>query len=205
MKKNRYGSEFRREQIAEAALDIVRSQGIRALSLAAVAQQVDIVPSAVYRHFKNKGDIVSAALQLIKTRLNDHFREAAQQDLDAVEKLRLLLNRHINLISGNNAIPRIIFSEEVIGGMPQKRRQLYDIIREVIGNVAAIVREGQQEGTIRKDLQAETIAVAFLGIIQPAAVIWSLSAGEFDIVDHSRNAWRLFSDSIRTGKTNQVR
>jgi AcrR family transcriptional regulator len=54
MAKTRLGKTIRQDQIAEAALDIVRSEGIRALNLAAVADKVGIVPSAVYRHFKNK-------------------------------------------------------------------------------------------------------------------------------------------------------
>jgi hypothetical protein len=51
MAKKRFGSDIRREQIAEAALDIVRSQGIKALNIAAVAEKMDMVPSALYRHF----------------------------------------------------------------------------------------------------------------------------------------------------------
>jgi AcrR family transcriptional regulator len=197
MKKKRFGTDIRRDQIAEAALEIVRTEGIRGLSVSAVADKVGFVPSAVYRHYKNKGEIVGAVLQLIQTRLNAHFDEVVKQDIDPVEKLRLLLTRHIELISNNNAIPRIIFSEEVLGGMPEKRQQLYGIIRDVIRNVSAIVSQGQKRGAIRSDLAAENIAVSFLGMIQPAAVIWSLSDGEFDLVQHSRNAWRLFSAAIR--------
>ena len=196
MAKKRLGTDIRQEQIAEAALDIVRSNGVRALNVAAVAEKVGIVASAVYRHYKNKSEIVAAVLQLIQTRLNGHFQGVVMLDLEPLEKLQLLLNRHIELIGTNNAIPRIIFSEEVLGGMPDKRQQLYGIIQNVIGNVATIVAEGQANGTIRKDLPAETIAVSFLGMIQPAAIIWSLSSGTFDLLGHSRHAWRLFSASI---------
>jgi len=195
--KKRFGTDTRRDQIAEAALEIVRAEGIRGLNVSAVADKVGIVPSALYRHYKNKGEIVGAVLQLIQARLNAHFDEVVRQDIDPVEKLHLLLTRHIELISDNKAIPRIIFSEEVIGGMPEKRQQLYGIIRDVIGNVCAIVTEGQESGAIRSDMPAENIAVSFLGMIQPAAVIWNLGDGEFDLLQHSRNAWRLFSDGIR--------
>jgi AcrR family transcriptional regulator len=197
MTTKRLGTEIRREQIAEAALDLVRAGGIRALSVATVAQRVGIAPSAVYRHFKNKGEIVGTVLELIQTRLNAHFQDTATLDIDPIEKLQRLLDRHIGLIAGNNAIPRLIFSEEVLGGMPEKQHQLYSIIRDVIGNVAAIVTEGQQKGGLRQDLPAENIAVAFLGMIQPAAIIWNLSEGEFDLIAHSKNAWKLFSDAIR--------
>jgi len=197
MAKKRLKTVIRHEQIAEAALNIVRSEGIRGLNVAAVAEKVGLVPSAVYRHFKNKSEIVSTVLQLIQARLNQHYQKVIQQNLEPVEKLKLLLSRHVELIGNNNAIPRIIFSEEVIGGMPEKQRQLYGIIRDVIHNVAVIVKEGQKKGTIRRDVPAENIAVSFLGMIQPAAIIWNLSDGEFDLVRHSKNAWELFIDAIR--------
>ena len=196
MAKKRLGTDIRQEQIAEAALDIVRSGGVKALSVAAVAEKVGIVASAVYRHYKNKNEIVAAVLQLIQTRLNGHFQSVAMLDREPVEKLQLLLTNHIELIGNNNAIPRIIFSEEVLGGMPEKRQQLYGIIQDVIRNVATIVAEGQAKGSIRRDLPAENIAVSFLGMIQPAAIIWSLSEGTFDLSGHSQRAWRLFSEAI---------
>jgi hypothetical protein len=36
----------------------------------------------------------------------------------------------------------------------------------------------------------------FWGMIQPAAIIWNLSDGEFDLVQHSQNAWQLYADAI---------
>jgi AcrR family transcriptional regulator len=197
MAKKRLKTDIRHEQIAEAALDIVRSEGIRGLNVAAVAEKVGLVPSAVYRHFKHKSEIVSTVLQLIQTHLNQHYQDVIQQNLEPVEKLNLLLSRHVELIGSNNAIPRIIFSEEVIGGMPEKQQQLYGIILDVIRNVAVIVTEGQKKGTIRRDVPAENIAVSFLGMIQPAAIIWNLSDGEFDLIRHRKNAWALFFDAIR--------
>jgi AcrR family transcriptional regulator len=197
MVKKRFKTAIRHEQIAEAALDIVRSDGVKGLNVAAVAKRVGFVPSAVYRHFKNKSEIVDAVLDLIRTRLNKNYHDVIQSDLEPVEKLNIVLNRHVELIGGNNAIPRIIFSEEVLGGMPEKQQQLYGIIQDVIQNVSLIVEEGQKKGSIRKDIPAENIAVSFLGMIQPAAIIWNLSEGEFDLVQHSKNAWMLFLDAIR--------
>ena len=108
MVKKRLSTEVRHEQIAEAALDIVRSECVRALNVAAVAEKVGIVPSAVYRHFKNKTEIVGAVLQLIRKRLKAHFQDVVDLDAAPVEKLHLLLTRHISMISGNNAIAGLL-------------------------------------------------------------------------------------------------
>jgi AcrR family transcriptional regulator len=199
MAKRRFGTDIRREQIAEAALDIVRTQGIKALNVAAVSKKMEMVPSALYRHFKSKDEIVTAVLELIGRRLNAHFQQVANEQLDPLEKLRLLLMQHVELINSNNAIPRVIFSEEVLGGNPNKRQQLFGIIEKVLENVATIIRDGQRQGIIRSDLAAKNLAVSFLGMIQPAAIIWSLSSGEFDLVRHSQAAWKLFSASLQAG------
>lgn len=199
MAKKRLKTAIRHDQIAEAALDIVRSEGVRGLNVAALAEKIGLVPSAVYRHFGNKGEIVGAVLGLIQTRLNQNYQDVIQETLEPIKKLNLLFTRHVELIYSNNAIPRIVFSEEVIGGLPERQLQLYDIIKDVIRNVAIVVTEGQNKGTIRRDLPAESIAVSFLGMIQPAAIIWNLSDGEFDLVRHSKSAWNLFLDAIRHG------
>jgi hypothetical protein len=36
-------------------------------------------------------------------------------------------------------------------------------------------------------------------MIQPAAIIWNLSQGRFDLVHHSQHAWQLFADAIQAG------
>jgi AcrR family transcriptional regulator len=197
MATKRLGTGIRRDQIAEAALEIVRSKGTRGLSVAAVAKKVGIVPSAVYRHFRNKDDIVTAVLQLIQSRLNANFQAVKHQEIDALDKLHRLLHHHIELIAGNNAIPRIVFSEEVLGGMPEKQAELYAIIQDVLSHVAAIVGDAQATGSVRKDLSPEDVAVAFFGMIQPAAIIWHLSGGAFDLKHHAESAWRLFYDAVR--------
>ena len=205
MFKKRHATEFRYAQIAEAALDIVRRRGVGGLSVAAVAAEVDIVPSAVYRHYKNKSEIVTAVLDLIHARLNANYQAVIQQHLAPLDKLKSLLQQHVDLIKANSAIPRIIFSGEVIGGEPEKRQQLYGIIQDVIHNVAMIVEEGQHQELIRRDIPPRNIALSFLGIFQPATIIWSLSGGEFDLLQHCENAWKLFLDAIRVPPDDTVK
>ena len=201
MSKKRFDTDTRQEQIAEAALEIVRTRGIKALNVAAVAEKVGMVPSALYRHFKSKDEIVTTVLELIRMRLRQNYTQVMNRDIDPVAKLHLLLQRHIDLIRSNNGIPRVIFSEEVIGGLPDKRSKLYTIIEDVLDSVGAIIRDGQRQKIIRNDLAAGNMAIFFLGMIQPAAIIWNLSDGEFDLVAHSQAAWKLFSESITAGIT----
>ncbi|HEY6572448.1 MAG TPA: helix-turn-helix domain-containing protein, partial [Candidatus Eisenbacteria bacterium] len=62
MRTRKLATEVRRDQIAAAALQIIAAHGVRGLSLAAVARRVGLVPSAIYRHFAGKDEILDATL-----------------------------------------------------------------------------------------------------------------------------------------------
>jgi AcrR family transcriptional regulator len=189
-------TEIRREQIAEAALALITSEGLGAVSMAAVARRVGLVPSALYRHFAGKEEILDAVIQLIRTRLFENLEQSCSLTHDPIECLKRLLHLHVKLIRENRGIPRIIFSEAVFGGNPERMRRVLEIVQSFLGAVAEIVRRGQAAGRIRADRDPETVAVLFLGIIQPAALLWHLSGGKFDVTRHAQRAWEVFRNQI---------
>jgi hypothetical protein len=74
---------------------------------------------------------------------------------------------------------------------------MFRTIQTYLDRVADIVRRGQAQGRIRKSLDPGTLSVMFLGLIQPTAILWHMSEGEFDVTQHSERAWRVFADTIR--------
>jgi AcrR family transcriptional regulator len=189
---------IRQEQIAQAALAVVARYGLRRLNIAQVARLVGVVPSALYRHFASKDAIVDTIMGLVRERLLENVRAVGDAVSDPFEQLRLLLKRHVQFVAENQALPRIIFSEEVYEGRPGRRRAMFRTIQTYLDKVADIVRKGQVEGRIRKDLDASTVAVMFLGLIQPAAILFHMSEGEFDVTGHTDRAWEIFVEAIRS-------
>jgi len=198
MSFEKLNTEIRQKQIAGAALGIISDTGLKGLSIAGTARRVGIVPSAVYRHFKNKEEMLDAVLDLIQENLFGNIKKACEKTTDPLERLRHLLMLHINLIIGNRSIPRVIFSEDLYNGHPERKTKVYNqIIKAYLEKVAEIVRLGQQDGRIRPDLEPDTVSVMFLGIIQPAGILWHMSEGRFDAIRHVETAWKIFKESIQ--------
>lgn len=103
-----------------------------------------------------------------------------------------LLIRHGRLISRNQGIPRIVFSDELWGQEKIKRQRMYRIVSGYLTELEDIIREGQEKGEIRQDIDAGAVAGMFFGIVQPAALLWHMSEGQFDIEDHFTRAWPIF-------------
>jgi AcrR family transcriptional regulator len=196
MRAEKQNSEVRQDQIITAAMALIAEQGLKALSVAALAQRVGIVPSALYRHFKGKEEIIKGALKKIKDLLMDNVQSVRQASSYALERLHLLTRRHIAMIKEFQAIPRIVFSDEINASFPLGRSTVYTILKAYLAEVASLVRQGQQEGQIKPELDPETVAVFYLGLVQPPIILWYLSNGAFDAVSHTEKAWAIFKKAI---------
>ncbi len=194
MSARKLDTEIRRDQIAEAALQVIQTQGFKGFNMENIAGQVGLVPSAIYRHFKGKGAVLDAVLDLIQERLQAIVAEARAAETLPLDRLKSLLRRHVMLAQHTQAIPRVLFSDQVYFGNPVRKAKMFGILRGYLDAVAAIVRDGQQDGSIRSDLSADTLAAVFFGLFQPAALLWHMSDGGFDMIKHIDRAWRVFCD-----------
>ncbi len=197
MARERLGTEIRQEQILDAVLDLVSAKGMAGLSVGAVARRVGLVPSALYRHFDSKDQIIEALLGLIENRFLGNVVAVTQEFDDPIAALEQLLRRHVELVRENAGIPRIIFSEEVYVGHPARKARVYSLLTRYLGRVSKLIEEAQRRGAVRSDFAAEDLAVMFLGLVQPAAILWHVSDGAYDVTRAADQAWRLFREAIR--------
>lgn len=208
MASEKLDTQVRQEQIVQATLELVAAGGLKTLSVAAVARRVGLVPSALYRHFKGKDEMLDATLELIQNRLLDNVRAVAEETDDPLERLHRLLVRHVRMIEENRGIPQIIFSQDFYAGHPERRSRVYRGIRRYLAEVARILRDGQDSGQILREVDPEAAAVMFLGLVQPAAILWHLSDGDFDVTRQAERTWSLFLRAIQrraTGSAEQAR
>jgi len=189
-------TEIRREQLAQAALALIASHGIRGLSVARVARRIGLVPSAIYRHFSGKDELVEAVIGLIRDRLHGNVDAVTKQTQDALERLHRLVMAHVRVIRENEGILRIVFSDELHSGNADRKVQVYEMINSYLKRISEIVTDGQRKGQIRRSLDANVISTMFLGLIQPAAILWHLSNGDFDVTKHVEKAWPVFTEAI---------
>jgi len=191
------GTRVRREQIAQAALALIASKGVNGLNMAGLARRVGLGASSLYRHFESKDQVLDAVIDLLRERLLRNVKIAIQEAANPLEQLGRLLALHMRLILEYQALPRLFFSGDLYAGHPERKAKLYGIVKTYLGKVAEVIRQGQEKGTIRLDLDPDAVSVVFLGLIQPTAILWHLSDGEFNVGKQIERAWSLFHEAVR--------
>ena len=192
-------TEVRREQITQAALDIIASDGVKGLTTSAIAGRVGISGANLYRHFQNKNEILNSVVAKIGADLLQNLRAvrgAAPED--PLLKLTNLVRRHLEYTQNNKGIPRLVFSEEMhITNVPLKEK-LLRVINFYTQEISSLIREGQEAGIIKQNMEPQALALTIVGLIQVTVLKWSLNGFSFSPVDQGMKLWKNLERCITT-------
>lgn len=192
----RLSREKRREQIAEAGLRIA-AEGLPAITVERVAAEVGVVPSALYRHFRDKDAILDAVLDLIRTRILGNAADAMAEGRNALDALRLLQKRQVAFVGEHPGMLKAMFSGEFFASSPARLERARVMQRNFIQAVVSMMERGQDERLLRTDVPAEDLAFNFLGTILPALFVRHVQGEAFDVAERGEKSWKLFEKTVR--------
>ncbi len=190
-------TRIRKEEIVQAALAVVGNKGVRALTIAAIAEEAGMSEANIYRHFGGKDDIYAALGDFIGSAVMGNAATIAGSSRKPLEKLEIIFRSHITLLAEYPGIPRFVFSDDV----HLTHHKLSQILAQRIGNyvetIAGIIEAGIGEGNFRQGLTPRETALTLLGMIQITALRWSIDNLSFDIKVEAEKLWLNFLKLIR--------
>lgn len=185
-------TRVRKEEIVQAALDVIGKHGVRALTIAALAEAAGMSEANIYRHFGGKDEILSALADFIGTEVMGKAAAIAAGSRKPLEKLETIFFSHMSLVAEHPGMPRFIFSEDVHLG----DRKLAETVAFRIGNyvetLSGIVAAGVHEGELKQGLSPRETALTLLGMIQFTALRWTVGGASFDIRQEAEKLWKNF-------------
>lgn len=192
----RMSGEERRTQAAEVALKLAEA-GLSAVTLTGVAEEMGVVPSALYRHFKSKDDLMLAVLAHMRGVMEENAREAVSDAVDPLDALRRLSRLQADTLHSRPGVMHLMFSEEIVGSSPEVRSGFDRTSGSFRERVRLLVEHGQREGVIRDDADSTDLMFMFLGILLPPVFLNHISGGSFDFREQVHRNWRLFEQTVR--------
>ncbi len=162
----RLPTEERQQTIVAAAIELARDASPALITTADIAAAVGLTQGAVYKHFATKDAIWVAAMQWVRDELIRELNGAARAAFTPVLALGAVFRAHIEFVITYPGVPRFIFHElqrpadsaakQEVRGVLQAYRKL---LMELLGNSV-------QAGLVPGDLDQESSATLFVGIVQ---------------------------------------
>lgn len=95
--------------ILETALEILRSEGMEAISMRKIADQIEYTAPVIYCHFKNKEDLLMALLRHGYQQLNRLIEGSLNTSVTPLERLEMIMNCYIDFATENRELYILMF------------------------------------------------------------------------------------------------
>lgn len=164
--------KVRRQQIAEAALRIISSRGLNRLTAAELAREVGIADGTIFRHFRDKQEIVLLAI--------GYLREILSQDLlpehvPPLDRLESFVQNRLRLAEAHADLYALAFSDRLKEAAGERALALLtELAESTLTFVEDCLKAAQKEGTVDAQLPAHTLAIVLLGTIHASAALRTL-------------------------------
>ncbi|KAB0667709.1 TetR/AcrR family transcriptional regulator [Oryzomonas japonica] len=185
-------TRIRKEEIVRATLEVIGKGGVRALTIAAIADSAGMSEANIYRHFGGKDEIFFALADFIGTSVMGKAATIAAGSKKPLEKLEIIFFSHISIVATYPGIPRFMFSEDTHLGNPDLAKKLAMRIGNYVETLSGVIAAGIDEGELKQGLSPRETALTFLGMIQFTALRWTINGTSFDIRGEAQKLWGNF-------------
>lgn len=154
----------RRKEIFEAAAKIFAEKGYAATSIQDVADAVGILKGSLYYYIDSKEDLLFGVIQDAHETGIANLEHIAAVEGDALVKLRAAVESHV--VSNVQNLAKVgVFFNDFRSLSPERHELIIKARDKYDRQFRTLIRQGQQEGVIREDIDPKIATMGILGMV----------------------------------------
>jgi TetR/AcrR family fatty acid metabolism transcriptional regulator len=164
-------STDKHKKIIRAATKVFARKGFFNARISDIAKEAKVADGTIYLYFNNKFDILLCVFDQEVGKLIEHISLLLEKETNARAKLKIFITNHLEEMKKNRYLAEVIHIE---------LRQTAKIIREYRKNtfneylqiIAAIIEQGQNDGTFRTNIQPDIARQVIFGALDEVSICW---------------------------------
>lgn len=166
----------RQNEIIDAALSLTASGGIQKLTVRNLSAAIGVTEPAIYRHFKNKAEIIQAMISRFDQAVS--ISETSKECLDAI---KIFIRGRIEQVCQTPDLARVVFAEELFFANPVYQASLLQMMHRHKISIQKHFRIGRKRGEIRTDIEEDILFRLVFGPLRLIIKQWGMSGQAFDL------------------------
>jgi TetR/AcrR family fatty acid metabolism transcriptional regulator len=199
----RYSKEITRERIVQAAFDTFNSLDFHEAKVRDIAKKSGISPASIYKHFRGKEGLAQAIctekVKLIIAGIEEHLTGVR----GALNKLRKMTWFYLSFYERNPGVAwvlRISTSPKTWCDSPASRATIVDT-----GAIfKSIIREGQDTGEIRQDINIRVASSMYFGGLHHLVAMWLILNQQYSLTAFADDFVDMISAMVRKPEEQEV-
>ncbi len=185
----------RQKEIIEKAIEIITENGFKSLTIKNIAARMGFSEPAVYRHFKDKREILFSIVKYVQSNMFKIVK-TVDTSLSCEDYFTFLICEITSYLKSVKGITILIMSEFAVENDEVLRDSMYSFYSKMIDFISLVVSDMKKRGEIRADVVPEVAAQVFIGIIQSMVLKHFLSGKAFDIDEKCKEIVSIFIKGV---------
>jgi TetR/AcrR family fatty acid metabolism transcriptional regulator len=166
-------------KILDAAVAVIAENGYFNSPVSKIAARAGVADGTIYLYFKNKDEVLRAAIDRMMQRFYDGVEEEFKRVSDPRERLEAIGRLHLEMAIQDRNVAILMQTEvrqsaKFIAEFSQKHLARY------IQIVRGVVKQGQEQGVFRKELSAGVVAQCWFGAIDEMLTTTLFTGRDYD-------------------------
>jgi TetR/AcrR family fatty acid metabolism transcriptional regulator len=194
--RRRNGAD-KRDRILKAAIEVFAKNGFYATRVSEIAKAAGVADGTIYLYFKSKDDVLITIFEDGIHRLLEILRDVASLDEPFDVRITRVVELQLGLLEDQRDLAEVI-TVNLRQSSTLLKQYAAPLFMEYIDVIAGLIRDGQDEGAFRKDINPRVVARGLFGALDAILLTWAL--GEADPASLRKAASHcasLFLDGLR--------
>lgn len=171
----------REQQILQAAIEVFGRSSFDDASVSEIARKAGVAEGTIYQYFRNKQDLFFAIPREKTKAFSGQLDVHLEGVTDARDKIRKFIWYYLYFFKTNPDYARSLMLEMRVSRDFRKSKS-HKGVRRFTKQALDIIKEGQEQGVVRRDIDMYLSRHLLLGILEHVVTRWLLKGERDDIL-----------------------
>lgn len=199
----RLKSGDRKLELLNVGRNLIFHEGPNRFTIRRLAEAVGITEPAIYRHFKNKEELLIELIHHMFEGWEEHLEALLLEPVPAADKLIRLGKYHLNHLIRHEFNPLLLVIEASAPDQPKIADALNQRGEVIIRAMASIINSAKVSGEFLPDLNVKSAVLAVMGVLQGSLIRWTLSRSTAGLTADVEGAIRIVVSGFSAGPSRE--
>lgn len=186
----------RREGIIISTIEALNEVGLQSLSTKIIAKKEGVSEGTLFRHFKNKTEIMLAVLEYFGQYDDDIIEGSINRKLNPVETIRYFMEAYSEYYENYPAITAIVQLYDCLMCDFQLSDKMRAILIKRYTFILHTIKEAQKQGLIRADADSENLSDLITGGGRDICLKWRMNSHNFSLKERTVSMVDMLLDAF---------
>lgn len=181
----------RKERLVITAIEIIDELGIQGLSTREIAKRQGVSEATLFRHFKNKNELLMAVLDHFSKFDDDIFQSTKLKKLSSKEAITYFIGSSVEYYENYPAVTSIMQVFDVLKYDPELTEKVKDILISRTNFIKQFIEAAQIAGDIRSDVDSENLSDMISGFCREICLKWRFDSQKFSLRERTLSTLKM--------------